>query len=116
VDELASSLERGDIEEAEWFAGMAGSSSARVSHRAGVRAGQAPARLRGRLLAEVVAPRGRLILCGYGSPRSGVQPYPVRAIARSYWLEPELELEVGAPEGGGSMLELRSPRRALNPS
>ena len=32
-----------------------------------------------RLLNEVVAPGGRLIVCGYGSPRSGVQAHPVRA-------------------------------------
>jgi SAM-dependent methyltransferase len=59
-----------------------------------------------RLLAEVVAPRGRLILCGYGSPRNGVRPDPVRAFARSYGVEPELELDVEAPEGGGSIVEL----------
>lgn len=43
-----------------------------------------------RLLAEVVAPGGRLILCGYGSPRSGVAPDPVGAKARSHGFEPEL--------------------------
>ena len=59
-----------------------------------------------RLLADIVAPQGRLILCGYGSPRSGVHPDPVRAIARSYGFEPELELDVEAPEGGGSIVEL----------
>ena len=53
-----------------------------------------------RLLGEVVAPRGRLILCGYGSPRSGVVPDPVGAKARSYGFEPELELKGEAPEGG----------------
>jgi hypothetical protein len=30
----------------------------------------------------------------------------LRAIARSYWLEPELDLELEAPEGGGSIREL----------
>ena len=68
-----------------------------------------------RLLAEVVAPGGRLILCGYGSPRSGVQPDPVRSIVRSFGLEPELELDVEAPEGGGSIVELavlRAPERS----
>jgi SAM-dependent methyltransferase len=59
-----------------------------------------------RLLARVVAPGGRLILCGYGSPRSGVAPDPVRATVRSYGIEPELEREVEAPEGGGSIIEL----------
>jgi SAM-dependent methyltransferase len=53
-----------------------------------------------RLLAEVVAPQGRLILCGYGSPRSGVVPDPVEAKARSHGFEPELELQGVAPEGG----------------
>ena len=68
-----------------------------------------------RLLAEVVAPGGRLILCGYGSPRSGVQPDPVRSIVRSFGFEPELELDVEAPEGGGSIVELavlRAPERS----
>lgn len=59
-----------------------------------------------RLLDEVVAPGGRLILCGYGSPRSGVLADPVRATVRSFGLEPELEREVEAPEGGGPILEL----------
>jgi SAM-dependent methyltransferase len=59
-----------------------------------------------RLLAEVVAPGGRLVLCGYGSPRSGVAPDPVRATVRSYGLEPELEREVEAPEGGAPIIEI----------
>jgi SAM-dependent methyltransferase len=59
-----------------------------------------------RLLGRVVAPGGRLILCGYGSPRSGVAPHPVRATVRSYGLEPELERAVEAPEGGGPIIEL----------
>jgi SAM-dependent methyltransferase len=53
-----------------------------------------------RLLAEVVRPGGRLILCGYGSPRSDVVPDPVCATVRSWGLEPELELCAPAPEGG----------------
>jgi SAM-dependent methyltransferase len=59
-----------------------------------------------RLLREVVAPHGRLILCGYGSPRSGVPTDPVRSSVRSFGLEPELEWEVEAPEGGGPIVEL----------
>lgn len=59
-----------------------------------------------RLLGEIVAPGGRLILCGYGSPRSAVPTDPVRAKARSFELEPELEWEVEAPEGGGPIIEL----------
>jgi SAM-dependent methyltransferase len=60
----------------------------------------------GRLLGEVVAPGGRLIVCGYGSPRSGVPTDPVRATVRSFGFETELEREVEAPEGGGPILEL----------
>jgi SAM-dependent methyltransferase len=53
-----------------------------------------------RLLAEVVARGGRLILCGYGSPRSGLAPDPVCATVRTWGFEPELELCAPAPEGG----------------
>jgi hypothetical protein len=59
-----------------------------------------------RLLVEVVARGGRLILCGYGSPRSGVPTDPVRTTVRLFGFEPELEREVEAPEGGGPILEL----------
>ena len=65
-----------------------------------------------RLLNRIAAPGGRLILCGYGSPRRGVAPDPVRATVRSYGLEPELELEVEAPEGGGPIIELAVLRAA----
>jgi SAM-dependent methyltransferase len=53
-----------------------------------------------RLLAAVVAPHGRLIVCAYGSPRSGVPTDPVGAILRELGLVPELELTAVAPEGG----------------
>jgi SAM-dependent methyltransferase len=53
-----------------------------------------------RLLAAVVLPRGRLIVCGYGSPRSGVPADPVGAILREVGFGPELELTAVAPEGG----------------
>jgi SAM-dependent methyltransferase len=53
-----------------------------------------------RLLAEVVRPGGRLIICGYGSPRSGIVPDPVCAIVRTWGFVPELELCAPAPEGG----------------
>jgi len=59
-----------------------------------------------RLLARVVAPGGRLIVCGYGSPRSGLAADPVGAILRSHGFEPELEREVEAPEGGGPIVVL----------
>jgi SAM-dependent methyltransferase len=53
-----------------------------------------------RLLAQVITPGGRLILCGYGSPRSGVVPDPVCAKVRAWGFEPELELCAPASEGG----------------
>jgi SAM-dependent methyltransferase len=59
-----------------------------------------------RLLERAVAPGGRLIVCGYGSPRSGLPTHPVRRIVRSWGHEPELELEREAPEGGGPIVEL----------
>ena len=59
-----------------------------------------------RLLNEVVAPGGRLIVCGYGSPRSGVRAHPVREVVRSFGLTPETEFEVDAPEGGGAIIEI----------
>jgi hypothetical protein len=58
-----------------------------------------------RLLNEVVAPGGRLILCGYGSPRTGIPAYPVRRVVRSFGLTPETEFEVEAPEGSGAIIE-----------
>jgi SAM-dependent methyltransferase len=59
-----------------------------------------------RLLAQVVAPGGRLIVCSYGSPRSGLIPDPVGDELRSLGFEPELEREVEAPEGGGAIIVL----------
>ncbi|MGB2875705.1 MAG: class I SAM-dependent methyltransferase [Gaiellaceae bacterium] len=59
-----------------------------------------------RLLGRIVEPGGRLIVCGYGSPRSGLRADPVRAIVRSHGFAPELEREVEAPEGGGPIIEL----------
>jgi SAM-dependent methyltransferase len=59
-----------------------------------------------RLLARAVAPGGRLIVCGYGSPRSGLATHPVRQIVREWGYEPELEFEREAPEGGGAIIEL----------
>jgi SAM-dependent methyltransferase len=59
-----------------------------------------------RLLERAVAPRGRLIVCGYGSPRRGLPTHPVRQIVREWGYEPELELEREAPEGGGPIVEL----------
>jgi SAM-dependent methyltransferase len=59
-----------------------------------------------RLLQRVVAPGGRLIVCGYGSPRSGLPSDPVRRILREWGYEPEMELAAEAPEGGGPIVEL----------
>jgi SAM-dependent methyltransferase len=59
-----------------------------------------------RLLNQVVSPGGRLMCCGYGSPRAGLPTHPVCRIVRSLGYEPEEELEFEAPEGGGSILDL----------
>jgi hypothetical protein len=59
-----------------------------------------------RLLEEVVATGGRLIVCGYGSPRKGVTADPVRRLVRSYGFALKQELEVEAPEGNGSITEI----------
>jgi SAM-dependent methyltransferase len=71
-------------------------------------------RLTERLLADVVEAGGRLIVCGYGSPRSNLPVHPVRQLVRSFGHEPETELTVEAPEGGGAIVEiavLRGPGR-----
>jgi SAM-dependent methyltransferase len=59
-----------------------------------------------RLLDDVVAPGGRLIVCGYGSPRSGVVADPVGPILRAFGFKPELEYAEEAPEGGGAIVEV----------
>jgi SAM-dependent methyltransferase len=59
-----------------------------------------------RLLGRIVAPGGRLIVCGYGSPRSGIPTHPVRQIVREWGYEPVFELEEEAPEGSGPIVEL----------
>jgi SAM-dependent methyltransferase len=59
-----------------------------------------------RLLADVVAPGGGLIVCGYGSPRSGLAAYPVQRIVRSLGFTPALEFDAEAPEGGGPIIEV----------
>jgi SAM-dependent methyltransferase len=69
----------------------------------------------GRLLGRVVEPGGRLIVCGYGSPRSGLPTDPVRRLVRAFGHEPELELEREAPEGGGPIAELAVLRATVAP-
>jgi SAM-dependent methyltransferase len=63
-----------------------------------------------RLLGEVVAPGGRLIVCGYGSPRSRVVAHPASRILGALGFEPELAYGVAAPEGGGAILEVAALR------
>ncbi len=65
-----------------------------------------------RLLSEFVKPRGRLIVCGYGSPRSGLVAHPVPQIVRSLGFEREHEFEVEAPESGGPIIEVAVLRAA----
>lgn len=64
-----------------------------------------------RLLTDVVEVGGRLIICGYGSPRSSVQAHPVRQLVRRFGLEPEYEITVEAPEGGGAIVEIAAIRQ-----
>ena len=63
-----------------------------------------------RLIDRVVAPAGRLIICRYRSPRSGLTTEPVGAQLRSWAYEPELELTQQGPEGRGPVLELAALR------
>ncbi len=65
-----------------------------------------------RLLEQVVAPDGRLIVCSYGSPRSGLATDPPGDRLRVYGLEPELTRDVDAPEGGGAIVSLACLRAA----
>jgi len=59
-----------------------------------------------RLLQHVLTPGGKLIVCSYGSPRSGQATEPVGKSPRSWGYELGLELEQQAPEGGGTILHL----------
>jgi len=63
-----------------------------------------------RLLERFVAPRGCLIVCGYGSPRSGLEPDPVQCTVRELGYVPDLELCGVAPEGG-CLVEIAVLRR-----
>jgi SAM-dependent methyltransferase len=68
-----------------------------------------------RLLDVVVEPGGRLIVCGYGSPRSGLVAQPVARLLADLGYQPELAYAGVAPEGGGAVIEvaaLRAPDAA----
>jgi SAM-dependent methyltransferase len=59
-----------------------------------------------RLLDDVLEPGGRLIACGYGSPRSGLVADPVGDELRALGFDPEEERENEAPEGGGPIIRI----------
>ena len=63
-----------------------------------------------RLLDVFLEPRGRLIVCGYGSPRSALAADPVGAELRVLGFEPEEEREAEAPEGGGPIVRIACVR------
>jgi len=59
-----------------------------------------------RLLDRFLEAGGRLIVCGYGSPRSGLAADPVGNQLRALGFEPEQELAAEAPEGGGPLIRI----------
>jgi len=59
-----------------------------------------------RLLELFLEPGGRLIVCGYGSPRSGLAADLVGDELRVLGFEPEAETAVEAPEGGGPIVRI----------
>jgi SAM-dependent methyltransferase len=59
-----------------------------------------------RLLSDFAVRGGSVIVCGYGSPRSGIPADPVGATVRNLGFEPEFVRVVEAPEGGGAIIEL----------
>jgi SAM-dependent methyltransferase len=59
-----------------------------------------------RLLDRFIEPGGRLIVCGYGSPRSGLAAPPVGDELRALGFEPEEERDAEAPEGGGPIVRV----------
>lgn len=66
-----------------------------------------------RLLEYVVIPGGRLIVCSYGSTRSGRTPEVVGELLRSWSHVPELALREQAPTGGETILQLAVIRASL---
>jgi hypothetical protein len=59
-----------------------------------------------RLLDLFLEPSGRLIVCGYGSPRSGLAADPVGDELRALGFQPEEESDAEAPEGGGPIVRI----------
>jgi SAM-dependent methyltransferase len=59
-----------------------------------------------RLLDLFLEPGGRLIVCGYGSPRSGLAADPVGDELRALGFEPDEERDAEAPEGGGPIIRI----------
>jgi len=59
-----------------------------------------------RVLDLFLEPGGRLIVCGYGSPRSGLAAEPVGDELRALGFEPEEEIDAEAPEGGGPIVRI----------
>ena len=59
-----------------------------------------------RFLDLFLEPGGRLIVCGYGSPRSGLAADPVGDELRALGFEPEAETDAEAPEGGGPIVRI----------
>jgi SAM-dependent methyltransferase len=59
-----------------------------------------------RLLDLFLEPGGRLIVCGYGSPRSGLAADPVADELRALSFEPVEERDAEAPEGGGPIVRI----------
>jgi SAM-dependent methyltransferase len=63
-----------------------------------------------RLLDRFLEPGGRLIVCGYGSPRSGLAADAVGDELRALGFEPEEEHDAEAPEGGGPIVRIACVR------
>jgi len=63
-----------------------------------------------RLLDRFLEPGGRLIVCGYGSPRSTLVADPVGDELRALGFEPEVEHDAEAPEGGGPIVRIACVR------
>jgi SAM-dependent methyltransferase len=63
-----------------------------------------------RLLDRFLEPGGRLIVCGYGSPRSALAADPVGDELRALGFVPQEEHDAEAPEGGGPIVRIACVR------